>query len=85
MARRAGDPLAARRRQELPEGQIQAANQGEEGKEGEEQAESGDEGQNEATGFSRNEARAFLRTYADDQKKAQLVRPRDPAVNGKDW
>jgi Ca-activated chloride channel family protein len=71
--------------EELPEGQIQAANQGEEGKEGEEQAESGDEGQNEATGFSRNEARAFLRTYADDQKKAQLVRPRDPAVNGKDW
>ncbi len=71
--------------EELPEGQIQAANQGEEGEEGEEQAESGDEGQNEATGFSRNEARAFLRTYADDQKKAQLVRPRDPAVNGKDW
>ncbi len=72
-------------KEELPEGQIQAANQGEEGQEGEEQAESGDDGQNEATGFSRNEARAFLRTYADDQKKAQLVRPRDPAVNGKDW
>ena len=72
-------------KEELPEGQIQAANQGEQGKESEEQAESADDGQNEATGFSRNEARAFLRTYADDQKKAQLVRPRDPAVNGKDW
>lgn len=71
--------------EELPEGQIQAANQGEEEGEGEQQAESGEDGQNEATGFSRNEARAFLRTYADDQKKAQLVRPRDPAVNGKDW
>ncbi len=71
--------------EDLPEGQIQAANQGEEEGEGEQQAESGEEGQNETTGFSRNEARAFLRTYADDQKKAQLVRPRDPAVNGKDW
>ena len=41
--------------------------------------------ENEATGFSRNEARAFLRTYADDQKKAMLLRPRDAPVNGKDW
>lgn len=73
--------------EELPEGQIQAANKGEEGDEGEEQqqAEAGEDGENETTGFSRNEARAFLRTYADDQKKAQIVRPRDPAVNGKDW
>lgn len=74
--------------EELPEGQIEAANKGEEengGEEGQEQAEAGDDGEDEATGFSRNEARAFLRTYADDQKKAQIVRPRDPAANGKDW
>jgi Ca-activated chloride channel family protein len=41
--------------------------------------------ENEATGFSRNEARSFLRTYADDQKKAMIVRPRDEPVRGKDW
>lgn len=73
--------------EELPEGELQAANKGEpEDQEGEQEGEEGSEDQSdEATGFSRNEARAFLRTYADDQKKAQLVRPRDPAPNGKDW
>lgn len=74
----------------LPEGKIRADNEGEEqGKEGKEsekeQADQGDNERHEATGFSRNEARSFLRTYADDQKKAQLLRPRDEPVNGKDW
>ena len=41
--------------------------------------------QDETTGFSRNEARSFLRTYADDQKKALLLRPREEPVKGKDW
>lgn len=73
---------------ELPEGQLQAGNKGEpKDKEGEQakEAEASDNETHDATGFSRNEARSFLRTYADDHKKAQIVRPRDPAVNGKDW
>lgn len=49
------------------------------------EAEMAENQQNEATGFSRNEARSFLRTYADDQKKAMIVRPRDEPVRGKDW
>ena len=75
--------------EEIPEGELQAANKGEpedkEGEEGAQEAEGSEDTSDEATGFSRNEARSFLRTYADDQKKAQIVRPRDPAVNGKDW
>jgi Ca-activated chloride channel family protein len=73
----------------LPEGKIKADEDGK-GEDGEkeqeqEQAEEGDNERHEATGFSRNEARSFLRTYADDQKKAQLMRQRDEPVNGKDW
>jgi Ca-activated chloride channel family protein len=73
------------------EGQIQAGEAGQqespEAREARErrQAEMADNQENEATGFSRNEARAFLRTYADDQKKAMIVRPRDEPVRGKDW
>ena len=44
-----------------------------------------EEARNGKTGFSRNEARSFLRTYADDQKKALQLRPRNDAVRGKDW
>jgi Ca-activated chloride channel homolog len=40
---------------------------------------------NETTGFSRNEARAFLRTYADDQKQVQFRQQRKEPANGKDW
>jgi Ca-activated chloride channel family protein len=73
------------------EGQLQAGKEGEEeSKEARErreakQAEMAENQENETTGFSRNEARAFLRTYADDQKKAMILRPRDAPVNGKDW
>ena len=63
--------------EEIPEGEMNAVNTVE--------PEEKEDQSNEATGFSRNEARAFLRAYADDQKKAQIVRPRDPAPNGKDW
>ncbi|MEN3943821.1 VWA domain-containing protein [Prosthecobacter sp. SYSU 5D2] len=74
-----------KKEEELPEGDLQAANKGEpQDQEGQQAEDAGDEA-NEATGFSRNEARSFLRTYADDQKKAQILRPRDPAANGKDW
>jgi len=77
-----------KKEEQLPEGQVQAGKEGDkDGEEGQqqEQAEAADNEQDDATGFSRNEARAFLRTYADDQKKAQLLRPRDAPVNGKDW
>ncbi len=73
------------------EGQLQAGKEGEEeSKEARErreakQAEMAENQENETTGFSRNEARSFLRTYADDQKKAMILRPRDAPVNGKDW
>ncbi len=69
----------------LPEGQVQAGKEGEPKEGKQQQAGHAENDPNEATGFSRNEARAFLRTYADDQKKAQQLRPRDPPPNGKDW
>ena len=86
-----GKQKGEQKEEEIPEGQLQAANKGEpKDEKGEEvkelkESESGDDQSQEATGFSRNEARSFLRAYADDQKKALLVRPRDPPVNGKDW
>lgn len=83
-----GKKKGEEKEEELPEGELQAANKGEPKEEEGEQAQEAEGSENEtddATGFSPNEARAFLRTYADDQKKAQIVRPRDPAANGKDW
>lgn len=74
--------------EQLPEGQIQAGKEGDEkDEEGEEagQSEMAENDRNDATGYSRNEARAFLRTYADDQKGVQLRRERDDPVKGKDW
>lgn len=73
------------------EGEIQAGEQGrEESPEARaarerREAEMAENEQNDTTGFSRNEARSFLRTYADDQKKAMLLRPREEPVRGKDW
>lgn len=73
------------------EGEIQAGEQGkEESPEARaarerREAEMAENEQDETTGFSRNEARSFLRTYADDQKKALLLRPREEPVKGKDW
>jgi Ca-activated chloride channel family protein len=49
------------------------------------EAQARENARNKQTGFSRNEARSFLRTYADDQKKALQVRPRNDAVKGRDW
>lgn len=74
-------------KEQLPEGQIAAGQGGEkpEGEEQQEQREMAESERNEMTGFSRNEARAFLRTYADDQKSAQLRQSRREPVNGKDW
>ena len=72
----------------LPEGQIEAADGAGGEDEGEEEegmsAGNADE-RNEDTGFSANEARAFLRSYADDQKSVELRQQREPPANGKDW
>lgn len=75
-------------KEQLPEGQIAAGQGGEKPDQEEEQQserELAESERNEMTGFSRNEARAFLRTYADDQKAAQLRQQRREPVNGKDW
>ena len=75
-------------KEQLPEGQIAAGQGGEkpdDKEEQQEQREMAESERNEMTGFSRNEARAFLRTYADDQKAAQLRQSRREPVNGKDW
>ena len=71
----------------LPDGQIAAGQGGEKPEESDpqEQREMAESERNETTGFSRNEARAFLRTYADDQKAAVLRQQRRQPANGKDW
>lgn len=79
-----GKDKGEKKEEELPDGKVEAGQEGEQQGEKGEMKENGNE-TDDATGFSKNEARAFLRAYADDQKKAQLVRPRDPPVNGKDW
>lgn len=71
----------------LPDGQIAAGQGGEKPEESDpqEKREMAESERNETTGFSRNEARAFLRTYADDQKAAVLRQQRRQPANGKDW
>lgn len=73
--------------QALPEGRIQAENsgKGDQQEEQQQQAEMADNERNDSTGFSRNEARSFLRTYADDQKAVQFRMRREEPFNGKDW
>lgn len=86
-----GEDGAGGDKEQDKEGKLQAGKEGEEeSKEARErreakEAEMVENQENDATGFSRNEARSFLRTYADDQKKAMILRPRDAPVNGKDW
>ncbi len=73
---------------ELPEGEITTDGPNPGDQEGEGQAQEGEMNDNERreeTGFSPNEARAFLRTYADDQKAVQFSRQRQQPANGKDW
>ena len=71
----------------LPEGEIEAASESEGKEPGEEEGVGAGDGteRDEETGFSANEARAFLRSYADDQKGVQLRQQREPPANGKDW
>jgi Ca-activated chloride channel family protein len=72
---------------ELPEGQISAEgeNPGDKESQQAQQAEQADGERHDETGFSPNEARSFLRTYADDQKSVQFSRQRQQAAKGKDW
>lgn len=73
---------------DLPEGDITADGPNPGDREGQGQAREGemsDDERREDTGFSPNEARAFLRTYADDQKAVQFSRQRQQPVKGKDW
>lgn len=72
---------------DLPEGEISAEGDTPGDKESEQaqQAEQADGERRDDTGFSPNEARTFLRTYADDQKAVQFSRQRQQPVKGKDW
>jgi Ca-activated chloride channel homolog len=72
---------------DLPEGEISADGESPGDKESQQaqQGEQGDGERREDTGFSPNEARNFLRTYADDQKAVQFSRQRQQPVKGKDW
>jgi Ca-activated chloride channel family protein len=71
---------------DLPEGEISAAGPGNaDSTEQAAGAEMDDGAKNDATGFSPNEARSFLRTYADDQKAVQYQRQRQTSAKGKDW
>lgn len=75
--------------EELPEGDIKAMKPEESGAE-EGQEKPGEEAGNadkadERTGYTPNEARALLRNYADEHKRARDVRPRREPANGKDW
>ncbi len=75
-------------KEQLPEGQIAAGQGGEKPEDKDTQQdprEMAEAERNETTGFSRNEARALLRTYADDQKAAQFRKSRREPINGKDW
>jgi len=73
---------------ELPEGEISAEGDNPGGDKESQQAQEAEQADGERrddTGFSPNEARTFLRTYADDQKAVQFSRQRQQPVKGKDW
>jgi Ca-activated chloride channel family protein len=70
---------------QMPEGNLQAGGEGKPDQNQQKSEEMPEADRNETTGFSRNEARAFLRTYADDQKQVQFRQQRKEPANGKDW
>lgn len=83
-----GKQKGDKKEEAIPEGELEA-NENPEGKQQdgaeEKDGQEGENSVNEETGFTPNEARAYLRSYADDHKRALLLRPRDPPRNGKDW
>ena len=73
---------------QVPEGQIQAGEQGQSGDQQKEQQmremEMADQKPDDRTGFSKNEARALLRTYNDQMQLQFQQRRRENSVK-RDW
>jgi len=69
----------------VPQGQIQAAENGQQQKEQQMQRQNPGDERNDKTGFTPTEARSQLRSYADDQKSVQYLMRHEEAPNGKDY
>ncbi len=72
------------KQEQLPEGELKAKEGEQQQKEGEPKDPSDDQ-RNDKTGFTPQEARNQLRTYADDQKSAQYMMRRERPPGGKDY
>ena len=75
---------------EVLEGKLQAAGDDREGEDRDGQSaraihDQGDIMRNTETGYSRNEAREFLRMFSDDQRQVQVRQSRREPAKGKDW
>ena len=82
-----GEGQQEREAQQLPEGQITAGTEGapDPNSDSQNAMKFSDGDRRQETGFSENEARTFLRIYADDQKSARMNQQRHNAARGKDW
>lgn len=69
----------------MPEGRIQAGQEGSGGDPVQMLREQKNAERNTETGFSRNEARDYLRMFSDDQKQVQFRQSRREPARGKDW
>lgn len=69
----------------MPEGRIQAGQEGSGGDPVQMLREQENAERNTETGFSRNEARDYLRMFSDDQKQVQFRQSRREPARGKDW
>ena len=83
-----GEEQEAKEGDQVPEGQIQAGEQGQSGDQQKEQQmremEMADQKPDDRTGFSKNEARALLRTYNDQMQLQFQQRRRENSVK-RDW
>jgi Ca-activated chloride channel family protein len=73
------------RKDEVPEGRIQAGDEGGGGDPVQMMRDRENAERNTETGFSRNEARDYLRMFSDDQKQVQFRQSRREPARGKDW
>ena len=69
----------------MPEGRIQAGDEGGGGDPVQMMRDRENAERNTETGFSRNEARDYLRMFSDDQKQVQFRQSRREPARGKDW
>ncbi len=77
---------AIQKKQEpLPEGELKTKDGEQQEQQPGEPKESTDDQRNDKTGFTPQEARNQLRTYADDQKSAQYMMRRERPQGGKDY